>query len=225
MIKVLLVDDHEVVRMGLRALLETEDDIEAVGEAESGAAALRFIAEHSVDVAVVDIAMPDLNGLELLKLMTADFPQIKVIMLSMHSAAGYVLEALQAGAVGYVLKDTGGSDVILAVRSAMTGARYLSLPVSEQMIDGYVQTARPGLADKTALTLTDREQEVLRLSAMGATKPQISEELRIRVRTVETHRSNAMRKLGLRGQVDLVRYGIQSGLVPMDTDPNTYPRK
>lgn len=221
MIRLLLVDDHELVRLGLSGLLRAEEDVEVVGEAGSAQDALAWLARHEVDVAIVDIAMPGMHGLALLEHMVNEYPSVKVVILSMHAEEAYVIEALRGGAAGYVLKGAGAASVVEAARAAMAGKRYLSAALTERVIDGYLQTAgRRTLASKDAMNvLTDREIDVIRLLCAGVPKNQVARQLFISVRTVETHRSNAMRKLDLHTQTDLVRYAIWSGLATADDDP------
>lgn len=220
MIRLLLVDDHELVRIGLSSLLQAEEDLEVVAQAGSVPDALACLAIHEVDVAIVDIAMPGMNGLSLLERMAQAYPEVKIIMLSMHADEGYVVEALRGGAAGYVLKGAGAASVIEAARSVMVGRRYLSAALTERAIDGYLQTAgmRVVAGADAVTTLTDRELEVVRLLCSGVPKTQVAKKLFISVRTVETHRANAMRKLGLHTQTDLVRYSIRAGLVTTEDD-------
>ncbi|MEI6503189.1 MAG: response regulator transcription factor [Armatimonadota bacterium] len=218
MIRLMLVDDHELVRIGLRSLLQAEPDLEVVAEANSTVAALACLAETEVDVAVVDIVMPGENGLALVEHIVRDYPKVKVVVLSMHADEGYVVEALRGGASGYVLKGSGAASVIEAARSAMRGDRHLSASLTEKVINGYLQTAMPRTAAATEAVrqLTNRELAIIRLLSAGVSKVDAAEQLFISVRTVETHRANAMRKLGVHNQTDLVRYAIRFGLATLD---------
>ncbi len=215
MTTIILADDHNVVRQGLRALLEAEPDLSIVGEANNGLDAVELSEHLKPDVLVVDVMMPGLNGLEVAREVTQRSPQTKVIVLSMHANEAYVLEALKNGAVGYVLKDSCADELVQAVRQANTDKCYLSSPLSERAIAAYVQKAK-----KTALdpydTLTTREREVLQLAAEGHTSAEIAARLFISARTVETHRANLMHKLGLNNQVDLVRYALRRGILPLE---------
>jgi two-component system response regulator NreC len=210
---VLLADDHHIVRQGLRALLESEPDLSVVGEASDGAAAIDMVRRLAPDVLVLDLAMPGLGGLDVVRRVTQAAPTTRVVILSMHSSEGYVVEALKNGASAYVVKESTVSDLVHAVREVMAGRRYLSAPLSERMIDAYAKRAEAaGAAPHQALTT--RELEVLRLSAQGLSLQQIATELSISRRTAETHRAHFMRKLGLHSQTELVRFALREGLLP-----------
>lgn len=216
--KLLLVDDHELVRMGLSTLLEAEGDLEVVAQAGSVTEALACLKTHDVDVAVVDIAMPGGNGLTLLERIVQEYPGVKTVMLSMYDDERYVVKALRGGACGYAFKGEGATSVIEAARAAMAGKRYLSPSLTQAVIDGYLKTVgqRLDAGDEASSVLTEREKDVLRLLCGGAPKAQVAKQLFISIRTVETHRANAMRKLDLHSQTDLVRYAIRSGLISAD---------
>jgi two-component system, NarL family, response regulator NreC len=215
MLNIVLADDHQVVRQGLRAILEAERDLRVVGEAANGLEAVDLVERLKPDVLVVDVMMPRLNGLEVARETGQRSPQTRVIVLSMYANEAYVLEALKNGAVGYVLKDSCADDLVQAVRQSNTGRYYLSSPLSERAIDAYVKKAKEATLDPYD-TLTSREREVLQLVAEGQTSAQIAARLFISPRTVETHRANLMRKLGLNTQVDLVRYALKRGILPME---------
>lgn len=214
MITVVLADDHPIVRQGLRTLLEVQDGCEVVGEAADGLTAIDCIARLRPDVAILDIQMPDLHGLEVARRARAKSPRTRVIMLSMHADEPYVLEALRHGVSGYVLKGAATTDLVTAVHAAMAGQRFLSAPLTERAIDAYAQraddAARP--LDRYEL-LTAREREVLQLAAQGLNNPDIGDRLAISPRTAETHRANLLRKLGLVSQTDLVRFAVTRGLI------------
>ena len=214
MIRVILADDHPVLRQGLRSLLERESDLSIVGEAGDGREALDRVAHLRPDVAVLDLMMPGLGGLEVVRQVRAHHPSTRVVVLSMYANESYVVEALQAGAGGYVLKRATSADLVNAIRAVAGGNRYLSPPLTEQAIEAYLARSRP-TSDPYAL-LTTREREVLHLGAEGLTSPQIAQQLSVSPRTVEMHRANLMRKLGLQNQSELVRFAIQRGLIPLD---------
>jgi DNA-binding NarL/FixJ family response regulator len=214
MIRVILADDHPVLRQGLRSLLERETDLSIVGEAGDGREALDQIAHLRPDVAVLDLMMPGLGGLEVVRQVRAHHPSTHVVVLSMYANESYVAEALQAGAGGYVLKKATSADLVSAIRAVAGGERYLSPPLTEQAIEAYLAMSTP-TSDPYAL-LTTREREVLHLGAEGLTSPQIAQQLSVSPRTVEMHRANLMRKLGLQNQSELVRFAIQRGLIPLD---------
>ena len=215
-IRILLADDHQVVREGFRALLAAEPDFEIVAETGDGLEALRLAEHQKPHVLVVDLMMPGLNGLEVVRQITQRLPRTHVVVLSMHANEAYVLEALKNGACAYVLKDASAADLVRAVREANHGRRYLSPPLSEPAIDNYIQRARNSDSLDLYETLTNREREVLQLGAEGHTNAEIAGRLFISPRTVETHRANVMHKLGLRSQTELVRYALQRGILPIE---------
>ena len=217
MISIVLVDDHHIVRQGLRALLETESDFKVVGEAANGFEALDLAAREKPDVLIVDVMMPGMNGLEVVRQVTRRKLPTRVIMLSMYSSEAYVLEALRDGASAYVLKGARAEELIKAVREVVAGRHYLSPPLSEFALNSYVVKARALPQDKHKL-LTTRERQVLQLAVEGATSVAIGKRLGISSRTVETHRAHMMQKLGLRTQTDLIRYAVRQGLLPPE-DP------
>jgi DNA-binding NarL/FixJ family response regulator len=211
MIRVILADDHSVVRQGLRALLEEHDDLQVVAEAAGGLEAIALAEKHRPDILVIDVMMPGLNGLEAARQVTQRWPGTRVIVLSMYSAEAYVLDALRAGAAGYVLKKSTAEELVQAIRAVAEGGRFLSPPISERAIEDYIARAkgRPDPYDK----LSPREREVLQLASQGLTNRQIAGQLHLSPRTVEMHRASMLRKLGLRGQTELVRFAIEHRLV------------
>jgi len=214
-VTVLLADDHPIVRQGIRHLLEAESDVKVIGEATDGLEAVQLAEKHRPTVLIVDMMMPGLNGLEVLRQVKKRSPATFSIVLSMQSADAYVVEALKSGASGYILKDSGPSELVNALRQVIQGERFLSPKLSERLINAYIQTS-----DKTVLdsyeTLTDREREVLQMVAEGLTTPEIARRLSISPRTAELHRGRMMSKLGLRNQTDLIRYSLKRGILPMD---------
>ena len=214
-ITVALADDHNIVRQGLRKLLEAEQGIEVVGEASDGFEAAQMVENVHPDILVVDVMMPGMNGLEVTRQVKRRSPKTRVIVLSMHADNGYVLEALRSGAKGYILKESVVGDLIQAIHQAIAGRRYLSHSLSERAIEGYVRQS-----DATSLEpldlLTLREKEVLHLVAEGLSNLQIAQRLSISRRTVEMHRANLMRKLGLRSQAQLLRYALNQGMLPLN---------
>ncbi len=214
-ITIVLADDHEVVRLGLRALLENEPDFRIVGEAADGLEAVNLVKHLNPNVLVLDLMMPGINGIEVTWQVKKHSPLTHVIILSMYSNEAYVLETLRKGAESYVLKDSTGSDLVKAVREVMAGRRYLSPPLSERVIDTYIQMTKTTAIDLYE-TLTPREREVLHMAAHGHTNVEIADRLSISPRTVEIHRANMMDKLGLRNQTGLIRYAIQRGILPIE---------
>ncbi|MBC7249658.1 MAG: response regulator transcription factor [Anaerolineae bacterium] len=213
-IKVLLAEDHTLVRAGFRALLQHIADIEIIAEAGDGHEALRLIETHLPDVVLMDISMPGLNGLEVTARVSKRFPTVRVIMLSMHANEEYVLRALRAGAVGYLLKDADTTELELAIKAAMRNETYLSPPISQQVIKGYLR--RVGETPTPFERLTPRQREVLQLIAEGHTTQDIAQILGISVKTVETHRAQLMERLNIYDVAGLVRYAVRIGLVTVD---------
>jgi DNA-binding NarL/FixJ family response regulator len=209
---ILLADDHAIVRDGLKALLKSEPDFTVVGEAADGLEAVRLVERLKPDVAVLDLMMPGLNGLEVTRQVAR---QTKVIILSMHANEAYVLEALRKGAMGYILKDSTSADLVNAIRQVLAGTRYLSQPLSAQMVDALLKRATTQDLDPYE-TLTTREREVFQLVAQGKSNQEISELLTLSPRTVEIHRANMMHKLNLESQADLIRLAIKRGVISLD---------
>jgi DNA-binding NarL/FixJ family response regulator len=207
-----LADDHRIVRQGLRALLAMESDVRLVGEAADGLEAVRLVTRLKPDILVLDLMLPGLSGLEVARRVVEQSPRTRVVVLSMHANEAYVAEALRAGAVAYVLKDSGAEELMRAVREAFAGRRYLSPSISEQAVLAY--SPKGSIAPDPLTTLTDREKEVLQLTAEGHSGNAIARRLFISPRTVESHRTNLMRKLGVRNQKELVRYAAQRGIPP-----------
>jgi two-component system response regulator NreC len=212
---IVLADDHQVVREGLKALLEAEHDFRVVGEAGDGLQAIRRVELTSPRILVLDLMMPGLNGLDVIPQVKKCSPHTQVVILSMYSNEAYVLEALSSGASAYVLKDSTSDDLVHAVREAAAGRRYLSPPLSDRAIEVYQQKAKATTLDRYE-TLTTREKEVLHLVAEGRTSSEIAGKLGISARTAETHRSNLMHKLDLHTQADLIRFAIRRGIVRID---------
>jgi DNA-binding NarL/FixJ family response regulator len=213
MIRVLLADDHSLVRAGIRSLLGAMAEVAVVGEAASGEQAIELAQREQPDVVLMDIAMKGITGLEAAALMRERLPAVRVVILSMHSGEEYVLQALRAGAAGYLLKDAATGELELALRSVMRGESWLSPAVSRQVVEGYVQ--RTG-GDSAPELLTARQREVLRLVAGGKSTKEIAFLLNLSVKTVETHRAQIMDRLGIRDVAGLVRYALRTGLVPPD---------
>jgi len=214
-VTVLLADDHPIVRQGLRHLLEAEPDLKIVGEASDGLQAVQLTEKFKPNVLIVDMMMPDLNGLEVLRQVKERSPSTCCIVLSMQSADVYVVEALKAGALGYVLKETGPSELVNAVQQVIGRNRYLSPRLSERLIDVLLQTADDLTRDPYE-TLTNREREILQMVAEGMTTSAIAKRLSISPRTAELHRSRMMDKLGLNNQTELIRYALKRGILPLD---------
>ncbi|NJL32690.1 MAG: response regulator transcription factor [Chloroflexaceae bacterium] len=204
MTTIVLVDDHHMVREGLRAVLNAEPDFEVIGEASDGIAAIQLTERLQPDVLVVDLMIPGLNGLEVTHHIHQYVSQTRIVMLSMHADESYVLAALKNGAHAYVLKESRANDLAFAVREVLAGRHYLSPPISERAIELYVSKAQAQSFDAYE-TLSAREREVLHLTAEGYSAAEIGKRLSLSPRTVETHRANLMRKLDIHTQTDLIR--------------------
>lgn len=213
-IKILLVDDHKIVRQGLRNLLEKEHDFEVLAEAEDGRSAVRLARELSPQVVIMDVGMPDLNGIEATRQVLADAPGIKVIALSMHSDRRFVSNMIKAGASGYLLKDTAFEELVSAIRVVMNNRTYLSPEVSDIVIKDYSLGPKADISVYSLLTA--REREVLQLMAEGKSTKQIAELLHVSVKTVETHRQQIMNKLDIRSIAELTKYAIREGLASLE---------
>jgi len=214
-LKVFLADDHAVVREGLRFILEAQGDIVVVGEATNGRQAVQKVQQLNPDVVVMDIAMPELNGIEATVQIRETCPSTEVVILSMYSTSEQVFQALQAGALGYVLKEAAGEEIVKAVRVVHGGRRYLCQQVAEIAIDNYVRR-RQASQDRSPLErLSSREREILQLVVEGKTSAEIAEILYISPKTVETYRSRLMHKLGISDIPGLVKFAIQHGLTSL----------
>jgi DNA-binding NarL/FixJ family response regulator len=208
-IRVLLVEDHDTVRQGLRLLIETQADMAVIGEAADGRAGVQRAAALDPDVVVMDVSMPELNGLAALRAIQAARPAMKVVMLTRYSDAAYVKELLGAGATGYVLKQSPSTTLLRAIRDAVAGRRFLDPTLAARSERSTL--ARDGRPSTAAAQPTARETEVLKLTALGHSQKEIAAQLDLSVKTVEVHKSNGMRKLGLRGRIDVLRYAMLRG--------------
>ena len=208
-IRVLLVDDHETVRQGLRLLLDAQTDMEVVGEAGDGRAALDLAGSLKPAVVVMDITMAEMNGLIATRMLREANPATAIVALTRHQDDAYVQEMLGAGALGYVLKQSASTELLSAVRAAASGKQYLDSSVAAHVTGAYLK--KYGKRDVAAPTISDREAEVLRQMAWGWSNKEIAAQFDVSVKTVEVHKANAMRKLGLRGRIDIVRYALLQG--------------
>jgi DNA-binding NarL/FixJ family response regulator len=213
-IRIVLADDHNLLRAGIRALLQELPGVEVVGEAADGREALTLVASLRPNLVLMDIAMPQLNGLEAAARMAKEFPKVRVIILSMHATEEHVLQALRAGAAGYLLKDASTAELGLAVQAVARGETYLSPPVSKYLVADYVQ--RVGQGAGASELLTPRQREVLQLIAEGRSTKEIARTLHISLKTAGTHRTQVMKRLDVHEVAGLVRYAIRLGLVRAD---------
>ena len=214
-IRILLADDHKITRQGLRSLLEKQKDMEVVAEADNGRSAVQLAAELDPDIIIMDVTMPDLNGVEAAKQILAKSPEIKIIALSMHSDALFVTEMLKSGASGYLLKDCAFEELTRAIRTVADDKTYLSPAISGVVIEDYLH--RLNTTDFTGPDiLTDREKEVVQLMAEGNSTKQIALKLHISVKTVETHRRQIMNKLDIHNVAELTKYAIRKGITSLE---------
>ena len=214
--RLILADDHTLVRAGIRALLDRIDDIETVAETGDGREALELIEKHRPDLALLDITMPGLNGLEIASRMPSTSPSTKVLLLSVHATESFVAKALRAGVAGYLLKDSAATELELAIRAVAGGKTYLSPAISTRVVEGYLQNLEAGSPTDSLAALSDRQREILQLIAEGKTTREIAGLLDISVKTVEGHRAQLMDRLDIRDVPGLVRLAIREGLVSPD---------
>ena len=209
-LRILLVDDHATVRHGLKLLIDNQPDMEVVGEAADGSAVLEQAATLKPDIVVMDISMPGMNGLVATRLLKRAQPGVAIVALTRHDDDSYSDELLRAGASGYVLKQSAPMEFLRAVRSAAAGGIYIDRAITPRVAGGLL-ARRAEVPSEPRATISDREAEVLRLIAVGYSNKEVAAQLKISVKTVEVHKTNAMRKLGLTGRVDVVRYGVLQG--------------
>ncbi|MDQ4096654.1 MAG: response regulator transcription factor [Actinomycetota bacterium] len=213
-LRLILADDHPVVREGVRALLESDSEFEVVGQADDGADVVDLVERLHPDVVVLDLMMPRRSGLDVTRQLSQQPSGPPVLILTMHDSEAYVVEAMRSGAAGYALKQAPAGELARGIRTVAAGMRYLSPPLSERAVDAYVRRAEGRTEPQD--TLTARERQVLRLAAEGRSNAEIAAQLFISRRTVETHRARAMKKLGLRSHVELALYALRQGIVAAD---------
>ena len=213
--RVVLADDHQLMRAGLRSLLAKERDLEVVGEASDGRQAVELVTQHSPDLAILDIGMPNLNGIEATRQIRTSKPQTKVIALSMHAGAQFVGRMLEAGASGYLLKDSAYEELLQAIQTVFSGHVYLSRGITGVVVDDYVRRIRAAPQADVA-NLTPREREIAQMIAEGKSTKEIAGQLHVSVKTIETHRQHIMEKLKLDSVAELTKYAIREGLTELD---------
>jgi DNA-binding NarL/FixJ family response regulator len=209
MIRVLLADDHTIVRAGLREVLTDTGDIEVAGEATNGQEVLAQVREHDFDVVVLDMSMPGRNGLELIKLVRAEKPKLRILILSMHSEQQYAVRAVKAGASGYLTKDSAADELVAAIRRIAAGGAYVSPETAERL----VLDSAPGAQTAPHTLLSDREFQVLQLITGGKSVTEIAQQLSLSVKTVSTHKTRLMEKMGIANQAELIRYAIENNII------------
>jgi DNA-binding NarL/FixJ family response regulator len=214
-IRVLVVDDHTMVRKGLCSLLEAKPDIEVVGEAEDGREAIEKVEALLPDVVLMDITMPRLNGLEATRQIKRLFPKVKIVALTMYTNEEYIQQFLQAGASGYVVKQAAPAELMSAIQAVYRGDSFLSPLISKTVIDEYLKRTEPAASSEQA-KLTDREREVLQLIAEGCSNREIAQKLQISIKTAGVHRTNLMEKIGIHNVTDLVKYALRKGIIRLD---------
>jgi DNA-binding NarL/FixJ family response regulator len=213
--RIVIAEDHAILRAGLRALLSARKDVEVVGEAGDGREAVRIVDNLVPDLVLIDLSMPKLNGIEAIREIKTRHPQIKIIVLTVHKSEEYISASLDAGANGYILKDASQNELIMALEYVMDGKTFLSPSISGQIISVYVEEKKKKNTNLLQDTLTSREQEILKLIAEGHTNKEIAKHLFISLKTVEKHRSNLMHKLGCRNTATLTAYAIKNGMVSL----------
>lgn len=214
-IRVLICDDHTILREGIRLLLNAQPDIEVVGEASDGRDAVAQARALKPDVILMDIAMPLLNGLEATKQIRRDDPNARVLVLTMYESDEYVAQMLEAGATGYVLKKVAGSELVYAIRAVHQGEAFLYPSITKRLVEDYLRRVELGQERTSLDVLTDREREILQLIAEGHTNKEIADLLSLSIRTVQNHRAHLMQKLGIHDRGDLIKYAIQKGIIEL----------
>jgi Response regulator containing a CheY-like receiver domain and an HTH DNA-binding domain len=212
-IRILLADDHTILRAGLRMMLNAQPDMDVIGEAQDGRQALQEVQRLQPDVVLMDITMPDMNGIEATKQIKRIQPDVKILVLTMHEHDEYVFQALRAGASGYMLKEALDTELITAIHVIKSGQFYLSPTAQSVVVGDYLQRVRTGEERDSYSSLTEREREILKLVAEGHTNNQIAELLVISPKTVDTHRTHIMDKLNLHSRAELVKYAMRRGLL------------
>ncbi|MCX8109935.1 MAG: response regulator transcription factor [Syntrophorhabdaceae bacterium] len=215
-ITVFIADDHAVLREGLKLLIESRGDIVVEGDADNGRDAVRQIKAIKPDIVIMDIAMPELDGIEATRQITEVSPSTRIIILSMHSSPEYIHRSIEAGATGYILKESAAAEIISAITTVVSGKRYLSKKISEQVIDDYFRQRRTGEKDSVLSQLSPREMEILKLVVEGKSSSEIANTIFISQKTVETYRSRIMQKLGINDITGLVKFAIRHGITTVD---------
>lgn len=214
--RLLIADDHKIMREGLRSLVGKEADIAVVGEAATGKAAVSMVRELAPHVVVIDISMPDLNGIEATRRIIKTNPNVKIVALSAHADQHFVREMMTAGASAYILKDTAYEELVRAIREVVKGKKYLSPDIARGVLDAYVKLSQPLGENPAFVVLTDRERETLQMIAEGKSTKEIAGDMEVSVKTIETHRRNIMEKLDLHSIAELVKYAIREGVTSVD---------
>jgi len=215
-IRIALCDDHQIIREGLRSLLEKQNDMSVVGEGINGLDAIRLARDNKPEIMVLDIAMPDLNGIAATRRIVEDFPKIKVLALSMHSDHHFVTEMLEAGASGYMLKDSAFSELTNAIRTIAAGGLFISPRLAGNVLEAFSNRIKPARKARRKVELSERESEILQMISEGKSSKDISGKLNISIKTVETHRQHIMRKVGSHNVAALTKFAIREGLTSLE---------
>jgi two-component system, NarL family, response regulator NreC len=218
-LRIILADDHAVVRSGLEMLINAQNDMEVVGQADSGREAVRQVKDRDPDIAVMDVSMPDMGGAEATEQIKRECPRVRVLALTRHDDQGYLRRLLRAGAAGYVLKISAADDLINAIRIVAAGGTYLDPSLAGELVRGFVGRSASAVAERLRGQLTDREEEILRLIAWGGSNKEIATQLGISVKTVEFHKASAAEKLCLHSRTDILRYALAQGWLQDDKGP------
>lgn len=208
--RIILAEDHETVREGIKLLINSQADMEVISEVSNGSAAIKDVQKLKPDIVVMDISMPETNGLKATARIKREFPEIKILALTRHTDDGYIQQLIQAGANGYVLKQSAPTELIHAIRNVCAGKSYLDPALIERVMGGYIKQST-ALKNASKVQITDRESEVIRLIAWGYSNKEIGMRMQISVKTVESHKANAMHKLGMSSRIDIVRYALLQG--------------
>ena len=216
-IKILITDDHVIVRDGLRAILDSQPDMQVIGEATNGLEALQKVEENPPDIVLMDISMPEMNGLDATRRIIQAHPEVKVLTLTMHEGDEYFFEVLQAGASGYFVKGSSSAELLGALRAVKNGNVYISPVMTKKLLNGYLHRNNNEQEKELYTNLTGREKEILKLVAEGLSNQDVAEKLFLSPATVQTHRANIMAKLGLHSRTQLVKYALQHGLITLNS--------
>jgi two-component system response regulator NreC len=210
MLHILLVDDHEIVREGVKLLVNSQSDMQVVGEAANGEIAVKKTGELHPNIVLMDVSMPELNGMKATKRIRRLYPSVKILTLTRHTDDGYLQQLIQAGANGYILKQSAPNELINAIRVIGEGKSYLDPALTEKVMGGYIRQST-AMSHASKVQITDRESEIIRYIAWGYSNKEIAERLQLSVKTVEAHKANSMKKLGMKSRIDIVRYAILQG--------------
>lgn len=216
-IKIILVDDHQIVRDGIKSLLSDYSTIKIIGEVESAYKLFKILKEQTPDVVLLDISLPIMSGIEVSKILSSDYPKIKILMLSMYTSEDFIFNALKSGIQGYLPKNTTRDELLLAINEIFAGNQYFSKSISDTILKSYVNSAKYGnnVTNDKLTNLTKREQEILRYVVEGIKNPNIADKLCISIRTVETHKTSIMRKLNLNNNIDLIKFAIKNNIIQL----------